>query len=90
MAQTTAISVVSQLVNEGRLQFGDLDRVDVPHQLWEQVMDEVAAAGGQVGFDTCVVDGVAVGAGQLPSGEAAAYHPAGQSEVRYLPPAEQR
>lgn len=88
MAQTTAISVVSQLVNEGRLQFGDLDRVDVPHQLWEQVMDEVAAAGGQIGFDTCQVDGVDVAAGDLPQGQPAAYHPAGDPAPRYLSPAE--
>lgn len=58
--ETSAISVVSQFINEGRLRYGALDAVEVSPALWEQAMDEVAAAGGEVGFDHCVVDGVRV------------------------------
>lgn len=57
---TTAISAVSQFINEGRLRHGELTAVEVPAELWEQVMDEVAGAGGDVGFEHCVVDGVEV------------------------------
>jgi hypothetical protein len=56
----TAITAVSQFINEGRLRHGDLAAIEVTPKLWEQAMDEVAAAGGEVGFDHCVVDGVAV------------------------------
>jgi hypothetical protein len=63
----TAITAVSQLVTEGTLRYGALTAVELPADLWEQVMEEVAAAGGQVGFEHCVVDGVAVR--PLPDGE---------------------
>ncbi len=58
--EATAITAVSQFITEGRLRHGDLAAVEVRPELWEQAMDEVAAAGGEVGFDHCVVDGVEV------------------------------
>jgi hypothetical protein len=58
--QTTAITAVTQLINEGRVRYGDLATVEVPPELWEQAMDEVTEAGGAVGFDHCMVDGVRV------------------------------
>lgn len=58
--ETTAVSAVSQFINEGRLRHGELAAVEVAPELWEQVMEEVAAAGGEVGFEHCVVDGTPV------------------------------
>ena len=58
--EATAIMAVSQFINEGRLQYGDLEAVEVQPALWEQAMDEVTEAGGEVGFDHCVVDGIKV------------------------------
>lgn len=55
-----AITVVSQLIAEAHLRFGSVDSLEVPESLWEQAMDAVADAGGQVGLDHCVVDGVSV------------------------------
>jgi hypothetical protein len=69
--EATAITAVSQFITEGRLRHGDLDAVEVAPDLWEQAMDEVAAAGGEIGFDHCVVDGVAVRALRDGEGEAA-------------------
>jgi hypothetical protein len=57
---TTAITAVSAFLNEGRLRHGDLAAVEVETSLWEQGMDEVSAAGGEVGFDYFVIDGVRV------------------------------
>lgn len=57
---TSATMIVTQLINEGRQQHGHIDAIGVPAELFEQVLDEVVAAGGQVGFDTCEVDGVTV------------------------------
>jgi hypothetical protein len=56
----TAITAVTQFINEGRLRYGDVEAVQVAPDLWEQAMDEVTAAGGAVGFDHCMVDGVRV------------------------------
>jgi hypothetical protein len=58
--QTTAITAVTQFINEGRVRYGDLETVEVAPELWEQAMDEVTEAGGVVGFDHCMVDGVRV------------------------------
>lgn len=54
------ITVVSQLIAEAQMRFGPIDALEVPEELWEPAMDEVADAGGEVGLDYCRVDGVAV------------------------------
>lgn len=53
-------TLVTQVINEARTRFGDVYAVALPHGMWEGIMDEVAASGGEVGFDYCVVDGVRV------------------------------
>ncbi len=58
--QTTNTTVVTQLINRGRAQVGDLDAVEVPDHLFEAVYAEVVDAGGDAGFEHCVVDGVRV------------------------------
>lgn len=78
--ETTSTGLVSRIIDEGRHAFGALDAVEVPRPLWEQVMDEVTAAGGTVGFDSCEVDGVRVRA--RPDGP-------GEDEPRYQPSGEQ-
>ncbi|HEY8341213.1 MAG TPA: hypothetical protein VIK95_15190 [Egibacteraceae bacterium] len=84
--ETTSTSLVSRIIEEGRHVFGDLDAVEVPRDLWEQVMDEVAAAGGEVGFDACTVDGVRVRARpDGPGADEPRYRPAGQEHTRPLP-----
>lgn len=55
-----ATTLVTQLINEARTRFGDVYAVALPRATWEEIMDEVAASGGEVGFDYCVVDGVRV------------------------------
>lgn len=55
-----AITVISQLIAEAHLQFGGVDAIEVPESLWEQAMDAVADAGGEIGLEYCLVDGVAV------------------------------
>jgi hypothetical protein len=52
--------MANQLITEARQRFGQVEAISVPQPLWEQVMDEVADAGGAVGFDHCMVDGVRV------------------------------
>lgn len=54
------ITIVRQLVEEAKLAFGEVERIDVPGSVWEPAMDAVANAGGDVGIDYCVVDGVTV------------------------------
>ncbi len=54
------ITIISNLINEGLLRLGAVEAVEVPEPLWEKAMDEVADAGGEVGLDYCVVDGVKV------------------------------
>lgn len=73
------ITVVSQLITEATMRFGALDALDVPEELWEAAMDEVADAGGEVGIDYCRVDGVAVRMVQQPLSDdvQALAHPAG-------------
>lgn len=73
------ITIVTQLITEARMRFGELDALEVPAELWEQAMDEVADAGGEVGIDYCRVDGVAVRLAAQPLDERvqAIAHPAG-------------
>ncbi|HVL99668.1 MAG TPA: hypothetical protein VM324_10300 [Egibacteraceae bacterium] len=73
------ITVVSQLIAEAQLRFGPIDALEIPEDLWEPAMDEVADAGGEVGIDYCRVDGVAVRIAAEPLGEdvQALVHPAG-------------
>lgn len=87
MAATTATAVVSQLIGQGRQRFGvaEVEAVEVPRELWEQVLDEVAAAGGEVGFDHCVVDGVAVRAQPDGDDRPAVFHVAGRQDPQPLP-----
>jgi hypothetical protein len=66
--ETTATTVVTALINEGRQQHGQIDRIAVPRDLLDQVMDEVVDAGGEVGFESCTVDGVTVTAGATEDG----------------------
>lgn len=73
------ITIVSQLIAEAQLRFGRLEALEVPEALWEPAMDEVADAGGEVGLDYCLVDGVAVRMADAPLGDdvAALAHPVG-------------
>lgn len=66
--ESTATTLVTALINEGRQQHGRIERIAVPQDLLEQVMDEVVSAGGDVGFDSCMVDGVTVTAGATEDG----------------------
>ena len=73
------------MINEGRTRFGTVEAVDLPRSTWEEVMEEVTAAGGDVGFDYCVVDGCSV-RGTLPDDDRrAAIHVRGGDEPEYLP-----
>jgi hypothetical protein len=64
--ETTATTLVTALINEGRQQHGQIEAIAVPSDLFAQVQDEVLAAGGDVGFDSVMVDGVTVTAGATP------------------------
>lgn len=64
-----AITVVSQLITEAHMRFGTVEAIEVPEALWEQAMDAVADAGGEVGVDHCRVDGVAVRMAREPLAE---------------------
>lgn len=78
------ITVITQLINEARVRFGEVEAIAVPDALWEPAMEEVADAGGQIGLDHCVVDGIEVRRLGGDQAEAAAVHlPSG--EVRDLP-----
>ncbi len=80
-----ATTIATQVINEARTRHGDVDAVDLPRSLWEQVMDEVTAAGGDVGFDFCVVDGCAV-RGTLPDHDRrAVVHLPGGQPPEHLP-----
>lgn len=67
--EATATTIVTALINEGRQQHGRIEAIEVPQELLDQVMDEVVEAGGDVGFDSCMVDGVTVVAGATEAGE---------------------
>jgi hypothetical protein len=58
--EATATTLVTALINEARAQYGTIAAVEVPEDLLDKVMDEVVSAGGEVGFDSCQVDGVTV------------------------------
>lgn len=80
------ITVISQLITEAQMRFGPLDALEVPEELWEPAMDEVADAGGEVGLDYCRVDGVAVRMSGEPLRDdvQALVHPAGADQPRPL------
>lgn len=79
------ITVLSQLISEAQLSFGAVERIDVPESLWEQGMDAVADAGGEVGIDYFVVDGVTVRPlAEAPDEAQALVHVAGSDEPQYL------
>ena len=80
-----ATTIATLMINEGRTRFGRLDAVDLPRSTWEEVMEEVTAAGGEVGFDYCMVDGCRV-RGTLPDDDRrAAVHLPDAEEPEYLP-----
>lgn len=66
--EAAAATVVTALINRARQQHGPIDVLEVPEALHDQLMDEVVEAGGNVGFDSCQVDGVTVVAGGTPDG----------------------
>lgn len=84
---TSATTVVSALINEGRQQHGPIERIAVPRELLDQVMDEVVGAGGEVGFDSCTIDGVTVTAGATEDGRPLVV-PAGSDQPVPLTPRE--
>ena len=55
-----ATTIATNVINEARTRYGDVDAIALPRSTWEEVMEEVTASGGEVGFDYCVVDGVRV------------------------------
>lgn len=55
-----ATTIATHVINQARVRFGDVAVVALPRGTWEEVMEEVTASGGEVGFDYCVVDGVRV------------------------------
>lgn len=76
---TTSTTIVTQLINEGRQQHGAIDAIAVPQALFDDLLEEVMAAGGDVGFASCQVDGVTVTAGGTPEGTPLV-RPSGSSE----------
>jgi hypothetical protein len=77
------ITVLVQLINDARVRYGVVEAIEVPSALWEPVMDEVTAAGGEVGLDYCAVDGVQVRLGT--ADDRARAHIAGDDTLRDLP-----
>jgi hypothetical protein len=75
------ITVVTNLINEARVRFGEVEAVAVPGELWEQAMEEVADAGGELGLEHCVVDGVEVRPLEGDGGTAVAHLPGGARHV---------
>lgn len=80
-----ATTIATQMINEGRTRFGRLEAVDLPQSMWEEVMEEVTAAGGDVGFDHCVVDGCVVRGGLPDDDRRAAIRLPDREEPEYLP-----
>lgn len=80
------ITVISQLITEAQMRFGPLDALEVPEELWEPAMDEVADAGGEIGLDYCRVDGVAIRMSEeaLAEDVQALAHPTGSDTPRPL------
>ena len=62
------MTVVSQLITDARSRHGafSVRALEVEGSLLDSVMDHVLALGGQVGLDSCVVEGVEVR--ELPPG----------------------
>lgn len=58
--ETTRTGIVTQLINRARTEVGDIDELAVEHELFDAVYEEVVNAGGDAGFEHCVVDGVRV------------------------------
>lgn len=58
--ETTRTTVVTQLINRARTEIGDVAELAVPDELFDEVYAEVIDAGGDAGFEHCVVDGVRV------------------------------
>ena len=56
------MTIVSQLITDARSRFGahEVRVIEVAGDLLDSVMDQVLALGGQVGLDSCVVEGVEV------------------------------
>lgn len=56
------MTVVSQLITDARSRFGafSVRVIEVAPDLLDDVMDQVLSLGGQVGTDSCVVEGVEV------------------------------
>lgn len=79
-----ATTIATQMINEARSKFGAMDAIDLPRSMWEEVMDEVTAAGGEVGFDYCLVDGCRVGGGMPDDDRRAAVHLPDRAEPEYL------
>jgi len=58
----TGMTVVSQLITDARSRHGafSVRVLEVEGSLLDTVMDHVLALGGEVGLDSCVVEGVTV------------------------------
>ncbi len=56
------MTIVSQLITDARTRFGadNVEVLEIDGDLLDETMDHVLAVGGQVGIDTCIVDGVLV------------------------------
>ena len=76
--ESTATTIITNLINEGRQQHGVIERLQVPDALFDQVLAEVVDAGGDVGFSSCDVDGVTV-TGGLPDDATPLVTPAGST-----------
>lgn len=83
--EATATTLVTALINEGRAQHGSIEALEVPQDLLDKVMDEVVEAGGRVGFDSCVVDGVTVLAGGTANSEPLVRLPGSSTGVALRP-----
>ena len=58
----TAVTIVSQVITDARSRFGAsaVAVVEIDGDLLDQTMAHVLEVGGEVGLDSCVVDGVTV------------------------------
>lgn len=84
------MTVVGQLITDARTRFGahDVTALEVEPSVLDQAMDHVLELGGQVGLDSCVVDGVELR--ELPDGETVPRaHVVGESEPQPLTPLEE-
>ncbi len=60
--EATGITILSQLITDARSRFGafNVRVIEIAPSLLDEVMDHVLTLGGQVGLDSCVVEGVEV------------------------------